>query len=304
MGFIGKWFGFGHDAAFDDGVRAFERRDYEIALESFRITVGGAADRSVKDRARSYIAGCLGKLARLAYERRDFDGANGLILEATAIRPGFADLWLIRGRIEKGLGEPSLARESVETALEINPNYGAALVLRGVLLMRSGEVQLGFRSVEEGVRLDSRLVGAAWDQGEALFRAGDYVGAADRFDEIEPRGSDVHDVLAQADDLAKRGDWSGAMNGYERVLEIAPGYADVWVRQGQALMETGELDLAHRAFQRAIAVNPEFADAYALLGVVVRRQGDEENAMFAFRKALEFDSGHPIASQEVLYRRR
>jgi Flp pilus assembly protein TadD len=94
------------------------------------------------------------------------------------------------------------------------------------------------------------------------------------------------------------------MNGYERVLEIAPGYADVWVRQGQALMETGELDLAHRAFQRAIAVNPEFADAYALLGVVVRRQGDEENAMFAFRKALEFDSGHPIASQEVLYRRR
>ncbi|ARU42478.1 hypothetical protein CCB80_15500 [Armatimonadetes bacterium Uphvl-Ar1] len=304
MAFVSKWFGFGQDAAFDDGVRAFEKRSFREALEHFRSSVSGSADRAVKDRAKSYVAGCLGRLARDQYAGRLFDDAYGLIREATDVRPEFADLWLLRSRIEKALGKRDEARFSVETALKVNPRYGAALVMRGVLLMNEGETQIGFRSVQEGVKMDDRLVSKNWIEGERAFRSGDFLTALSEFEEMEPRGSDIHDLISQADGFAKRGNWPAAVAILESVIEAAPTYADVRVRHGQALMELGDLDRANQAFQHAVAANPEFAEAYALMGVVARRQNDEETAMSCFRKAMEFDPHHPIASQEVLYRRK
>lgn len=304
MAFVSKWFGFGQDAAFDDGVRAFEKRSFVEALDHFRSSVSGSADRAVKDRAKSYVAGCLGRLAREQYLAREFEDAFGLIVEATEVRPGFADLWLLRARIEKALGKWDEARFSAETALKVNPKFGAALVMRGVLLMNDGETQVGFRSVQEGVKLDERLISKNWIEGERAFRAGDFLTALSEFEEMEPRGSDIHELLSKADGFAKKGNWAGAVTILESIIEIAPTYADVRIRHGQALMELGELDRANQAFQHAIAANPEFAEAYALMGVVARRQDDEETAISCFRKAMEFDPHHPIASQEVLYRRK
>lgn len=304
MAFVSKWFGFGHDPAFDDGVRAFEKKAFDEAVGHFKASVSGSADRAVKDRAKSYLAGCLGKMARSEFDAREFNSALNFVKEAVSVRPGFADLWLLKARIEKALSKFDDARESVATALEINPNYGAALIIRGVLLFHVGETQTGFRSVEEGIRMDDRLLGKNWIDGEAAFRAGDFLKAMSCFEEIEPRGTDVHDILAKSDALAKKGEWAAAASLYAAVTEIAPTYADVRIRHGQALMELGDLDAAMKAFQHAIAANPEFAEAYALMGVVARRQDDEETAVAAFRKALEFDPHHPIASQEVLYRRK
>jgi tetratricopeptide (TPR) repeat protein len=304
MAFVSKWFGFGHDPSFDDGVRAFEKKDFDVAMGYFRASASGSADRALKDRAKSYLAGCLGRLARLHFDRRDFQEGWGLACEATDVRPNFADLWLLRARFEKALGKWSEARNSIEQALQINPNYGAALILRGVLLFHEGETQTGFRSVEEGVKLDDRLMGKSWIEGEMAFRKGDFLEAMCHFEEIEPRGSDIHDILAKGDELAKKGEWLAASNLFKAITEIAPNYADVWIRLGQCYLELSELDSAQKAFQRAIASNPEFAEAYALLGITARRQDDEETALAAFRKALEFDPNHAIASQEILYRRK
>lgn len=304
MAFVSKWFGFGHDAAFDDGVRAFERGEFEEAAGFFRSSAMGAADRSIRDRAKSYLAGSLGRLARRMFEARDFDSAHRLAAEATETRPGFADLWLLRSRIEKALGRWDEARQSVEQALSINPEYGAALVLRGVILMHAAEPQLGFLSVEEGVRIDHRLAGKEWVDGERAFREGDYAAAESAFAQIEPRGSDIHQLLSEGDALAKKGDWQAAAELFQAVSWIAPSYADVHIRFGQAQLELDNLDGAKKAFQTAIAANPDYAEAYALMGVASRRMGDEEAAMSAFRRTLEIDPQHPIASQEVLYRRK
>lgn len=303
MAFVSKWFGFGFDASFDDGVRAFEKKSFEEAAGFFRASASGAADRAVRDRAKSYLAGALGRLAQQQYGARDFESAHGLIREATETRPGFADLWLLRARVEKALGKWPEALESVSTALEINPEYGAALVMRGVVLIHKGEPQLGFRSVEEGVKADARLAGKEWADGEQAFRQGDLAAAESAFGEIEPKGSDVHTLLGEGDSLAKKGEWQAAADLFQAVVWMAPSYADVHIRLGQAQLELNEIDAAQKSFQRALAANPDYAEAFALLGIAARRNGDEENAMVAFRRALEIDPQHPIARQEVIYRR-
>lgn len=303
MSFVGKWFGFGKDAAFDDGVRAYEQREFGAALERFRESVVGAHDFAVRERAKSYVAGCLGKLAREAAGRRDFEETKRLFGEAVELRPGFADLWLGLAQAHRSEGDLDLAWGAVGRALEINPQYGAALVTRGSLEYRRGHRAEGLETMREGVIYDSRLDGDEWKSGLAADSTGDFDRAYLEFCSMKPSGGDVNDILAAGDALAKKGEWLKAEQMYRSALEIAPAYADVRVRHGQALMELGELSSAASAFQRAVALNPGYAEAYALLGVVLRRQGDEENALTAFRRALEVDPHHPIASQEVLYRR-
>ncbi len=304
MSFVGKWFGFGKDQAFDDGIRAYEKRSFADALGRFRDSLGHAQDLAVRERAKSYVAGCLGKLARESMNHRDFEDAEKYLIEAIDVRPGFADLWLSLAQVRRALGNRVQAMADVEKALEINPNYSAGLALRGTLLYKTGQHAEGLSDVHRAVAFDHRLAGKAWDAAQSAHEAGDHEKAYEELLQIKPHGDDANDLVAAGDHHAKKGDWKQAEAHYRAALEIAPSYADVRCRHGQALMELSELHSATQAFQHAIAINPDYSEAYALMGVVLRRSGDEENALIAFRHALDIDPHHPIASQEVLYRRR
>jgi len=304
MSFVGKWFGFGKDPHYDDGIRAYEKAEFAEALEHFHACVTNSREAAVRDRAKNYVAGCLGKLARKSFERRNFEEAMTYLDQATDARPGFADLWLTKSKVAKALGKADLAKECVENSLEINPNFGGAIVMRGVLLYKSGDRSAGFTEIERGIDMDPRLDTRDWQSGKVLHESGDFDKALSEFEQIHPQGGDVNDLVAKGDELARKGMWKEAEEMFGLATEMAPQYADIRGRHGQSQMELGELTEAAQSFQRAIAINPEYSEAFALLGVVLRRQGEEENAMAAFRQALEIDPHHPIASQEVLYRRR
>ncbi|QYK52728.1 MAG: tetratricopeptide repeat protein [Fimbriimonadaceae bacterium] len=304
MSFVGKWFGFGKDPNFDDGIRAYEKAEFAEALAHFNACVTNSREAAVRERAKNYISGCLGKLARRAYDRREFEEALTYLDQATEVRPGFADLWLTKAKVEKALGDAKAAMEHAEKSLEINPTFGGAMVMRGVLVYKLGDYQKGFEEIRRGIETDPRLETNDWKKGLSFHESGNFKQALSEFEQIHPQGGDVNDLVAQGDDLARKGSWKQAQEMFRAATEMAPNYADIRSRHGQSLMELGELAAAAQAFQRAIAINPDYSDAFALLGIVLRRQDDEENAMAAFRQALELDPHHPIASQEILYRRR
>lgn len=304
MSFVGKWFGFGKNVDFDEGVRAYEKRSFREAIDSFRKCDRSSAEAAVRERAKSYIAGSLAKLAKDAYAGRDFETALGYLTEAAEIRPGFADIWLWKAKTFAALGRTGEATKAVGASLEINPQYAAAMLLNGILLYGAGDREAGVKALREAAALDDRIDGTEFLAGMRAHEALDFESALDQFKQIDPRGGDVNEMLAQGDQLAKNGSWTEAAEQFRTAVSLAPSYADVHVRYGQALLEVGTLSEAAQSFQRAIAINPDYAEAYALMGVAYRRQSDEENAMTAFHRALEIDPNHPIASQEVLYRPR
>ncbi len=304
MSFVGKWFGFGKDPNYDEGVYAYEQKNFREAIKWFKLCAGSMNEAALRERAKSYIAGSLAKLAKDAYRGRDFDTALGYLTEATDIRPEFADIWLWKAKTLAALGQVDEAQVSVEKSLEINEEFAAARLLRGILLYRSGDYIDGLREIRAAAELDPKIETADFRDGLSEHDQGDHKAALDLFKQIEPRGGDVNDLLSVGDELAKQGEWEKAADQFRHAATLAPNYADVHVRYGQALLETGRLPEAGQSFQRAIAINPDYAEAYALAGVTYRRQSDEDNAMASFRRALEIDPNHPIAGQEVLYRRR
>lgn len=303
MSFVGKWFGFGKDPSFDDGIRAYEKRAFSDAMEKFRDAIKESKDRALRDRARSYLAGSLGKMANEAILAREFDDALAYLSEAVEVRDDFADLWLQKGRVQFILGDLQSAEISVSRALDLNPNYSLARFLFNLIKYRREEHSAGVAGMKEAVERDSRLDTAEWKEGLAKHAAGDFDAALKNFKEVRPAFSDVHDYVSQGDAAAKKGHWEEAKSLFAKASDIAPAYADIAVRLGQVNMELNELDDALEQFVHAQDLNPTYAEAVALKGVVLRRLGRDEEAVSAFRETLQIDPGHPIASQEVLYRR-
>ncbi len=303
MSFIGKWFGFGKDPAFDDGIRAYEKKAFAEALAKFKESVQGANDRAIKDRARSYVAGSLGKLAAESVQARDFESALNYLYEATELRPDFADLWLSLARVQFIFGDVDLAEASAKRALEINPGYSLAKFLIGLIQFKREKFTEGISELKKAVSEDRRLDSKDWQEGLEAYSAGDMALALKNFKEVRPAPTNVHDLVSAGDSAAKKGQWEMAKESYGQAAELAPNYADVSVRLGQALLELNELESALEQFHHASKVNPTYVEAIALRGVVLRRLDRDTEAVSAFKEALKLDPNHPIASQEVLYRR-
>ncbi|MEZ5162982.1 MAG: tetratricopeptide repeat protein, partial [Fimbriimonadaceae bacterium] len=258
---------------------------------------------STKERAKSYMAGCLGKLANEAVSKREFDEAKDFLSQATELRPGFADLWQLRSRVHFILGETDLAQEAIDEALRINPGYTAGLFMSGLIAYKEGDREDGFAAMSQAVHSDQRLDGAEWKAGEKYHSDLNFAEALDEFKQVKPAASNVSDLIAAGDALAKDGTWIQARDMYLQALEIAPTFADVLCRYGQSLFELNEVEQAEKQFSKACEVNPNFAEARALRGVALRRMGCEEEAVEAFKECLKIDPNHPIAMTEVQYRR-
>lgn len=305
MAFLGKWFGFGKSERFDAGLRAYEAGDFEQALDDLRHVSQHEADLILRQRAKSYLAGALGRLGKAALANGDFVQAVSLLGEAVVLRPRYADLHMSLAIAHEALGEYNKRNEEVEAALRINPNYGAAVLYQASMMIMSGDHANGLARAVQAVSLDRRLETALFKEAIVLADSGKWEDAAKKLREVRPTGEDDPNFLAtRGDRMMTQLRHEDAAECYRNALELAPGYPDMHVRYGQALLELGQVDRAIDEFREATAINPQYADAFALLGVALRMQELEPEALDAFRKALDIDPNQIIASTEILRRRR
>jgi tetratricopeptide (TPR) repeat protein len=301
MAFVSKWFGFGKSEDFDAGVRAYEAGRFEEAAEKFRSCVSKEPDLALRQRAKSYLAGSLGRIGRGLIEQGDYVGAIEALGNAVAIRPRFADLHIALAVAHNKLGQHHRMHEEVRAALRINPRYGQAVLFEAALLMRAGRTGDGLARAVEAASLDRRLETPEFQEGIRLADEGRWIEAADRLLSVRPsQADDSADLMRLGDAFMSRQRWADAEQAYRQALEMAPGFADLHARRGQALLELDRLEDAVEEFQEAVAQNPGYAEAHALLGVALRRAGREQEAKAAFRAALDADPSNAIAGRELL----
>ncbi len=73
----------------------------------------------------------------------------------------------------------------------------------------------------------------------------------------------------------KSGDFKGALDVYNRALELDPRNPIINYRLGYAYVQSGMLDEAETHLRQALDTEPEFAPALATLGYVYRRRGEK-----------------------------
>ena len=300
MGTTGKRLGFGRNESYDAAVRAYEEGEFEAAIEQFKVCLSSDPDVSTRERARGRMAGALGKLAKRAVELRHWDHALTYLDEAIALRPWFADLRILRAEVFESLNRTEDRMFEIRFALNFNPNYGLAVLHDGILMYERGDRVAGIERIWESVKCDPRLKTETFDNAMSLHGKGEHVRALEKFKDVRPvQYTDPEDIVREADAFAHEDRWRDAEESYRRAIDVAPKFADVRCKHGQALMALDEVEQAVAEFREAVSINDQYADAYAYLGAALRRGGHEDQAMDAFRAALVVDPEHAVAKEGI-----
>lgn len=297
---VGKWFSFGRNENYDEGIRLHQAGQYLDAIQQFKICLSSDPDPSTRERARSYIAGALGRLAREEVAKGNWTEALHYLDEAISLRPGFADLRILRAQVFRALKRDEDRMFEIRFALDLNPKYGFAILQDAIFKLENGDRKGGLSRLKEAIAADPRLDSKLYREATELLQTGSEAESLAKLDQVVPvLKTDPEEIARAADELAHDGRWRDAEEGYRRALEIAPRFADIRCKHGQVLLQLDEVEQAIAEFREAVTINPRYADAYAFLGIAYRRAGQEDDAVGAFRAALEVDPAHIVASQEI-----
>lgn len=297
MSFVGKWYQFGRLAAFDDGLRAQERGDWETAASHYRrVKESSRAAPDLIHQASMRLADMLGRSARAQWEKGDLRTAREQISEAVNEQPGFADLRLLKSEIALASNDPVASRAEAEEALRINPSFDRARIVKAAALVLGGKEEEGFAALKAIDFLPPAVDAAVKDHD-----AGEREKALLRLRQVDfnQEPGSVAALIADGDKAVRESDWQAARDLYARALEDAPRYADLHAKLGQVFLELGEVGSAASCFTHSVEINPLYAEAHALRGVAAKRGGDAKTAKEHFRKALEINPNQSIALEEI-----
>jgi len=156
-----------------------------------------------------------------------------------------------------------------------------------LLWMVPASFLLGLASVIFPLRLlwiPASLYGALWYVGIrnpalALYRAGDYAGAINAFNEAiqrKPDSVDNHFYLALAYD--KVGDHGRAIKSFQECIRLKPDSAEAHCNLGFTFKDAGDFQNALTSFSQAILLRPNYTKAISNLGMIYVELGDLVNA--------------------------
>lgn len=97
--------------------------------------------------------------------------------------------------------------------------------------------------------------------------------------------------LGLAQQLADRGEWTGALDALEAARRDAPGDPDVLTLRGICLREKGLVEEAEADLQEALRRVPDSARAHSALAVVYEREHKPQDAEREHRRAVELAPG-------------
>jgi tetratricopeptide (TPR) repeat protein len=159
-------------------------------------------------------------------------------------------------------------------------------------LYNEGRYDEALSLLKEGISLYPSAVELQIGRGYAHMAREEYAWARRSFDQALALDPDHEDGLAGlGETLLKLGDRSGAMRGFERVLEL--GFQDdheLMLQIGRALFREGLIAPAQRFFDLAASAHPDSPDAAACLGYAAHRLGNDAGSLYWLRRALELDA--------------
>lgn len=92
-------------------------------------------------------------------------------------------------------------------------------------------------------------------------------------------------------ETATTGNYTSALEYYDRALKEMPGYAAIWREKGNCLDSMGRCDEAVRCFDQALQLDPGDAEAWFDKGLTLKKLGNEEEAFRCMSRGVDLEIG-------------
>lgn len=300
MSLLGKWFGFGRDEIFDEGVRAHDRGDYESAIDAFEEALSHSLDPGVVRLARTHLADSYTRLAEMLGRSGSWNQAATFLRKSVTLCPTYPDLHLRLAIALGKAGDLDGEEAALTETLRLNPNYSHALLIRASRTYSDGMREEGMGEVAKAMSLDPDLMVPAYQTFLDCHTTGMFDQATAALSALTESIVDDADVHARlADSFLRDRMFQEAANEYEVAIETSPGYADLRCKYGQVLLQLDRLDEAREQLEKAVEINPDYADGHAQLGICLKRLRRDSEARQSFKRAYALNPTHEIASMEI-----
>ncbi len=204
------------------------------------------------------------------------DEAAKAFQKAADLGPKQSETWAGLARVALQDDDPQHALSQIKKARKLSPSDPYLHLLLGITLS-----QLGRESEAE-----SHL---ALGQGSAPA-------VTDPWSRVVSMGrTRERDLLKRAKTLEAKGDFSGAIRAYRKIMEARPDEIKLPLSLARTLVQAKRLEEAKQLIDDTLAKYPTHLELLLFQGALLKKQGDPEGAMSACHKALISSPDRPDA---------
>ena len=99
----------------------------------------------------------------------------------------------------------------------------------------------------------------------------------------------LRDAILEGNEHYYKGEYSKAIEYYDKALAIDSKNVDAWINKGSAFDGLGKYDEAIRCVDKALEIDEKYVNAWRVKGVVLYSLGKYDEAIKCYDKALEID---------------
>jgi tetratricopeptide (TPR) repeat protein len=291
-----KWFGFSKDEVFDEGMAAFDRGDFEAAVDAFHRCQRDCADGDELRLSRFYLTQSLAELGHERLMAGEAGNALNYFSQALTFGPGYPDLHLSAAKACHELGLAGDVDRHLERALVINPRFVDAIVFQGMSWYEQGLFHEAFGRLNYACQIDSHLDIERFLRAMQLHSNGDHDGALRQIRNLtclSTADACLHQRLG--DNYMREHRFVDAISEYKKAIDLSPDFADPYCRIGKAYLAVNMPAEASSYLEKCLRINETHADAHAQLSLAYKMLQKPNEARRSAETALKINPDHAIA---------
>ncbi len=229
------------DAAYREGLIAFQQQDYAAASRCFASAVGLRHDSAD---AHHYLG-----LTHLKQEQ--YEDAADCFAMAVHFRPDFAEAYYHLALASQRRNDPAAAAGYLERALALRSDYGDAHNALGAVSLELGDISRAVAQFERAVKLCPQNAKAHSNLGYVLFRdLGEYErGAAHISRALELDPGDANAWCNYSMVLSQQGRLDEAISVCDQLLSAKPEMHEARLNRGLARLKQGRFTEGWRDYE-------------------------------------------------------
>jgi tetratricopeptide (TPR) repeat protein/tRNA A-37 threonylcarbamoyl transferase component Bud32 len=153
------------------------------------------------------------------------------------------------------------------------------------------QIEKYFGRIPEPIReAEPTTAGAYFNRGNARYAKGNLAGAIEDYDkaiELDPKKASVYNNRGRA--RMKKLEFEGALEDFNRFIELKPGYSTAYFNRGNSRKAKGDLVGAIEDYNKAIEIDPKYVNAYHNRGIARAAKEDLGGAIEDYSKTIQLD---------------
>jgi tetratricopeptide (TPR) repeat protein len=267
------------DPNFVKGVKAYKANDYQDAISLMTEVIVANPNLAPPYRYR----------ATAYWYLKDCTSGWADIEKALSINPDYASAWVTHGLLEECDGNNQQAIEDYQKALSIDPSLAVAHQNLAVDYYKIGDFENSLEEYNLATAIDPSR-SSAWDgAAEALTKLGRYLECVENGTKALEINSE--ETLAYQDRAyceLEMENYTAATMDYKEYVARDPSDPIGWYNLGISQKNSGDLQGALESYDKTLELNPSYYEALINRGNIYVDLGEYQKALDDFNHALKF----------------